>query len=50
MTTTRKCPQCGAEMTETTAGLCPACLMKQAMASKQMRSRYLDTLIAKLNI
>ncbi|MBM4081880.1 MAG: serine/threonine protein kinase, partial [Planctomycetes bacterium] len=33
MTATRKCPQCGAEMTETTAGLCPACLMKQGLAS-----------------
>jgi eukaryotic-like serine/threonine-protein kinase len=33
MTTIAKCPQCGMVMTETAAGLCPACLIKQAMAT-----------------
>jgi eukaryotic-like serine/threonine-protein kinase len=33
MTAARKCPKCGAAITETAGGLCPACLMKQAMAT-----------------
>ena len=39
LTTTRRCPLCGADMRETPAGLCPACLMKQAMATCTSDSR-----------
>ena len=33
MTTPRKCPDCGAELTEAAEGLCPACLLKGGMAT-----------------